>query len=271
MRRWRQYLLPRDEQSDPAFREEVTRLSGIGLKAIVWICLGAPSFMLALTWILNRLGYQSGLWVWPDFAIMATGLAAAPFAHLSRLRRHARLVGVAVGYSVVLVFIVTLVTAPDAFPGVENAVPMNITVVMLVGIAALPLQPMQTLSLGLALWTTYLGAVVLFPEQAFISDETPLFLGSLVVVMLICTGLTAVVYHQRAEAFQARQRVLKAQARLTLSESAAAQGRLAAALSHELNSPIGVLGSNVDTLSLVLEKCRDGAQSFAGAMEILRD
>jgi signal transduction histidine kinase len=270
MRRWRQFLLPRDERSDPAFREEVTRLSGIGLKAIVWICLCAPSFMLAVTLVLNRLGFQSGLWVWQDFAIMATGLAAAPFgSHGSRLRRHARLVGVAVGYCVALVFIVTLVAAPHAFYGAENAVPMNITLVMLVGIAALPLQPMQTLGLGLALWTTYLGAVVLFPEQAFIADETPLFLGSLVVVTLICTGLTAVVYHQRAEAFQARQQVLKAQARLTLSESAAAQGRLAAALSHELNSPIGIINSNLDTISLVLEKYRAPEEPKERLMETL--
>ena len=66
---------------------------------------------------------------------------------------------------------------------------MNITLVMPVAIAALPLRPLQTLSLGLAMWATYVEAVVIFPEQALVADETPLFLAALVVVILICTVL----------------------------------------------------------------------------------
>jgi signal transduction histidine kinase len=41
-------------------------------------------------------------------------------------------------------------------------------------------------------------------------------------------------------------------AQVLLSETAAAQSRLAAALSHELNSPIGALNSALDTMSLIL-------------------
>jgi signal transduction histidine kinase len=43
-------------------------------------------------------------------------------------------------------------------------------------------------------------------------------------------------------------------ARLLLSETSAAQSRLAAALSHELNSPIGALNSALDTMSLILRR-----------------
>ena len=43
---------------------------------------------------------------------------------------------------------------------------------------------------------------------------------------------------------------VSAEARNLLSENAASVGRLAAALSHELNSPIGALVSGVDTLLL---------------------
>ncbi len=270
-RNWRHYFLPDEERRDAVFREEMIRVSVVGLSAIVWVCLAGPAFMLGLTSLLKALGYVSVVWTIPNFAIMGTGLAAAPFSRIPRLRRHARLVGCLVGYFVGLTFVVASILFPDELPGAVQAVPQNAVLVMLVGVAAMPLRPMQALALGSSIWGTYVGAIAVSPERLFIPDVTPLLLASLIVSIFICTGLTGVVYHQRASAFQARQLVLRAQARLTLSETAAAQGRLAAALSHELNSPIGVLGSSVDTLSLVLAKCREGAHSIAGAMDILRD
>lgn len=268
---FKRYLLPGEEQSDPAFRKELTRLSTVGLKAILWVCLGAPSFMLAVTAILNRVGYQSRLWIWPNLAIIGLGLAAAPFAFVGSLHSWARGAGSFVGYSVALIFMVAAVVAPDDLPGAVNAVPLNITLVMLVGIAALPLRPMQTLVLGLSMLSTWVAAIALFPEKTFVPDSTPLFLSSLVVIILICTGLTAVVYRQRSDAFQARQQILRSQARLALSESAAAQGRLAAALSHELNSPIGVLVSHLDTLSLIQKKSKGGERPVERLLETLEE
>jgi signal transduction histidine kinase len=52
-------------------------------------------------------------------------------------------------------------------------------------------------------------------------------------------------------------------ARLLLSETSAAQSRLAAALSHELNSPIGALNSSLDTMSLILRKHQDQPEQAA--------
>jgi signal transduction histidine kinase len=46
-------------------------------------------------------------------------------------------------------------------------------------------------------------------------------------------------------------------ARLWLSETSAAQSRLAAALSHDLNSPIGALNSAIDTMSLILRRYQE--------------
>jgi signal transduction histidine kinase len=50
---------------------------------------------------------------------------------------------------------------------------------------------------------------------------------------------------------EAAEGLRQAEARNLLAENAASLGRLAAALSHELNSPIGALGSAVDTLLLL--------------------
>ena len=59
-----------------------------------------------------------------------------------------------------------------------------------------------------------------------------------------------------------------AQARLLLSETAASQGRLAAVLSHELNSPIGTLRSAVESLVLLYKKKRESDEArLAGIFE----
>jgi len=49
-------------------------------------------------------------------------------------------------------------------------------------------------------------------------------------------------------------------ARVLSSETAAAQSRLAAALSHDLNSPLGALNSALDTMSLLLKKHEEQPQ-----------
>jgi signal transduction histidine kinase len=95
------------------------------------------------------------------------------------------------------------------------------------------------------------------------------------IVVFICSGLTAVIYSQRSSAYLARQQALRsfedlrtAQARLLLSENAASQARLAAALSHELNSPIGALGSALETMLLVFKKEQENREEAAKLAEI---
>ena len=70
-----------------------------------------------------------------------------------------------------------------------------------------------------------------------------------------------VVYHQRVLAYRARrsaqealEELRAAQARLLVSENAHAQSRFAAALSHELNTPLGALTSAFDTVLRLLKK-----------------
>jgi two-component system, NtrC family, sensor kinase len=61
-----------------------------------------------------------------------------------------------------------------------------------------------------------------------------------------------------------------AQARLLLSETTASQGRLAAVLSHELNSPIGTLRSAVESLLALYKKKRESDEPrLAGIFESL--
>ena len=190
---WKPYLLPEEEQQDPALREELTRVAVAGLKAVVFMTVVGVGFMLTVTTFLSKLGYLSHVWVWPDLALMGTGLLGVPFWVVPRLRKHARLAVSVIGYGVVLIFIVTAVTA--SYPGVEHAVPPNINLVMLVAIGAIPLRPLHTLALGSSIFVTYVGAMALYPEKLFVPDVSPLNLTALAAVILIFVGLTAIVYH----------------------------------------------------------------------------
>jgi signal transduction histidine kinase len=96
--------------------------------------------------------------------------------------------------------------------------------------------------------------------------DYPTMLVSVSQILLVCVALTAVVYHQRVAAYRARRAaeealegLRQAQSRLLMSENAASQGRFAAALSHELNSPIGALTSALDTLFAAYEKLESHA------------
>ncbi|MCP5110515.1 MAG: HAMP domain-containing histidine kinase [bacterium] len=68
-------------------------------------------------------------------------------------------------------------------------------------------------------------------------------------------------YRQLLESYRSHQDQLlaaddmrEAQCRMLMSDSAASMGRLAAALSHELNNPLGALRSSVDTLRTVASR-----------------
>jgi signal transduction histidine kinase len=263
-------LLPEDEREDPAFRDELERLSVLGLKVSSWFGAGAAIFMLSVTTLMSRLGYLTHVSVATDLAIVGLSLLVSPFWLSPGLHRFARAAGCLLGFGVVFTFVVTAVAGPNT-PGGAQVVPYNIVLVMMFIVAALPLRPLQTMALGVALVGSYLGGMILFPEALFVPDVTPLFLASTVLVILVCIGLTAVIYRQRASAFQARQQVMRAQAQLALAKSAAAQGRLAAALSHELNSPIGVIASNLSTLGSALKKSRAGDQPSDQLLNVLSD
>jgi signal transduction histidine kinase len=145
----------------------------------------------------------------------------------------------------------------------------------MIGVICLPLKPVHTFSLGVAVSAIYLGFLALHPMPGI--SRPWYFLLEMAIWVLICTVLTVVLYAQRSSAYKARQQALqsfedlcKAQGRLLLSENSAAQVRLAAALSHELNSPVGVLGSSVNTLLLALKKQTQPSSDPSKIAEVVR-
>ncbi len=266
------YLLPDEEKRDPKFREELDRLAVIGLRVIAGVSIGGP--LIGITsWLTVVPEIEEFVAVGPALLVLSLGLFSLALSFWTRARRGARWLGISVGYLVSTVQMDALMTArPDDF---GLLLPGNVTMIMLVGIAALPLKPVHVLALGFPIAATYLG----FAQGAATSlrpEESSMLMSMLVQVILICSGLTAIVYHQRVSAYRARreaeqsfEELRQAQSRLLVTENAASQGRFAAALSHELNSPIGALSSSLETLLLAFKKMQDHLERKGKLREVI--
>ena len=257
-RRWYRYLCPNDEQEDPEFRKELSRLAVVGLRIIAGITFSIPLLMLVIRGIVPSLRIPWGQYV--TYPILGVGFVAGILSLLPQVIRFARVVGWMVGAAVALTMVNFWLHVYASFPESVWQNPGPLTSILLIGVICLPLKPVHTFSLGLFMSTAYLIATLTisgFTNLAVVQ----FFVIELFVWTFVCTILTAVIYAQRSSTYKARQQTLQsfedlcnAQSRLLLSENAAAQVRLVAALSHELNSPVGVLNSAVNSLLLALKK-----------------
>jgi signal transduction histidine kinase len=141
----------------------------------------------------------------------------------------------------------------------DDFIPSQITVVTLVGVVLIPLRPLQTFAFGVSTGLIYLVATTVVADWHYpAKTPDPRHWVFIIILTLLATGLTMVVYSQRSDRWFAHRNEVAAaeelrsvEKRMLLSEHAASMGRLAAAISHELNSPIGALVSGVDTLLLL--------------------
>jgi signal transduction histidine kinase len=247
------FLFPQDER-DPRFRKHLDDLSLKGLRTAATIGVAAPLLM----WVLGVVGIPGLLRVFPPERLLISlllGLVPLGISFVRGAASQARLVGVVAGTLLCLESVSSLwATVPDP---IRAAMLLNgkVTLVLLVGVMAFPMKPVHAALMGLlpaGVLYEALRRAGLFAEPG---GEAPLPVVGLVVATLICTALTATLYRERASAYRARRAVeesfeelREAQARLLVSENALSLGRFAAALSHELNSPIGALGSAVETI-----------------------
>jgi signal transduction histidine kinase len=260
----RQVLFPTLEYEDPRFREEIERLSVIGVRAISVVCIGAPVFVYVLgAFFLPSLPTSSV--VVSDFFGAMVGLIGLALSFWKGVRRYARLLGFGLGAATALVQTLGMMGNESFLREVLQTIPQaqlpsTFAIVLLIGVAVLPLKPVHTLSLGVFMLGIFSVATYLrHGSDAFQGWSVhPLIVS--VLILVIAVGLTAVLYDVRAAAFLARiraeesfQELQKAQASLLLERTAASQTRFAATLSHELNTPLGSLSSAFETLGRIIE------------------
>jgi hypothetical protein len=146
-------LFPTLEDVEPRFREEIERVAVIGVRAIAAVCIGAPLFTYALG-VLLLPSFPTPTLVIADFVGFLVGAAALAVSFWRDLRPHARWLGFVLGATTALVQTIgttsaasfqweVLKTTPEAqFPTIFG-------IVILIGVAVLPLKPVHTLTLGI--------------------------------------------------------------------------------------------------------------------------
>ncbi|HEU0141309.1 MAG TPA: hypothetical protein VFQ79_16420, partial [Bryobacteraceae bacterium] len=147
----RKNLLPSEAEQDEGFRQEILRLSHQSLKIIAAVQAGAAVAITLAHFAFGRgLGtvgvrlLQSGIMIALGGFLLAMHRLPAAYA---RSRTIAVVTAFASG-SVATWF--SLWAAPRA-PYMDNFIPSQVTLVVLVAIAAIPLKPKHTLALCLSL------------------------------------------------------------------------------------------------------------------------
>jgi signal transduction histidine kinase len=245
----REYLVPKIDNDE--FRREMGRQSRVALAVIGGIQIAAALFLLLARFLVTPAGAALSFRVGAGAVIILLGILNLLLSRVPAIESRARLIAGVSGVltALVLIWSTLLILSQNTNP--DDFIPGQVTMIMLVGVAIMPLRPMHALWLGVALGIVYSGCAV--AAQQWLNAGTgpdQNYLLFIVMLTMLCVGITAVVYRQRRAAFAFQQ----AQARMMLAENAESMTKFAASLSHELNNPMGALLSGVDTLVLLAAK-----------------
>ncbi|MBV8818643.1 MAG: hypothetical protein JO022_09830, partial [Acidobacteriaceae bacterium] len=260
--RIREFLFPGTAEADQGFRREIDRLAILGLRIIAGVQIGVSVFLLAIRLVLATQTAALSLRLRQAAVMIVLGVLNGLASKRNRIGAVARPLAVLSSLATAGVLIWASLIAISISTNPNDFIPGQITLVMLVAVTAIPLRPMQTLALGLAIGVEYL-ILSLIAERQFLNGLGPDENYTLFVIMLaaLCTGITAILYQQRVSNYRILQQTIEAaealrevQTRVVMTESASSLSRLAAAVSHEMNNPVGALLSGVDTLLLLASK-----------------
>ncbi|MBZ5584678.1 MAG: hypothetical protein LAQ30_21200, partial [Acidobacteriia bacterium] len=250
----REYLLPGAAEQDEGFQEEVLRIGHKGLRAVGGVEMGVALFLAAGRLIAVPLPASFRLRILEAASPFILGAATIALSRAQALYTWSRAVAWASCAAAAASLSWVSLLWRDRQGGADFILG-PITALLLVAVAAIPLRPAHTLALGCFAGGSYALLAAWVEPQG---GGHPAFTIFAAFLTLLATVLTAVIYGERRASYESWVRTVRAfeelrqaQSRILLSENAASLGRLAAALSHELNSPLGALMSGVDTLVLV--------------------
>jgi signal transduction histidine kinase len=253
----RPHLLPGAAERDEGFCQEILRIGHSGLPVVAAVEIGVTVFMVAARFVVAPEPATLSLRLLEAGLVLAIGAATFVLSRIQATYAYSRAIGLASCSMTVLVLNWFRLLGHQYDKGLDFVL-VQVTAIMLVAVAALPLRPMQTLALGVWIGASHMLLVPWLAPSAGLEPAYQLFVSLLAVVT---TGLTAVLYEERRAAYglwlqtvRAIEDLREAHSKILLSEHAASLSRLTSALSHELNSPLGALISGVDTLLLTAAK-----------------
>jgi len=137
----------------------------------------------------------------------------------------------------------------------------GLTLAIMTAVSLAPFRPWHTLALGLAAEIVYILSRRVIPFNSGESDGQYVFLA---LVTIFATAITASRHARRRawmiakqEAIRSAEALTGAQLRAQLAENAISIGKMAAGLSHEINSPLGAMRSSISTLAAIAARQTD--------------
>ncbi len=250
LQRARRHLLPQGEQ-DGKFREYLARLGASGLQTLAIVEIAA-----SLLLYFGRM--EAGVSRWTEtIAMVGTGLLTLTLTRWPWARRHPRLIA-----AVSVWLAPALLMLPGESPAADDFTIAAITLVMVTAVASIPFLPWHALAAGFAIEGVYILSARW--QISAISTHSEAHHIFLVLLAFLATGIAASNYQHRRSEYEAHQEAVRvaealtgAQLRAQLAENAVAVGKMAAALSHEINSPLGALRSSIETLLAVTDRQLD--------------
>lgn len=247
-----EFWLRRKAESDPEFRAEIARVARRGLLVIGFVEAGMTA--LSVLAKLSGLTYphEGELRLGALFAFLLLSALAFTGYFFAPLWPYARTFALLIGLSTAALMAVVDVSAMERYRGV--AATLDQVTVLLVGLATIPATPMHFALLGLssASWYGWLAASAPHLAQIPHSERNVL---PLAVLSILCAILAGINYGRlytnwrtHRDALRASGEARESELRTCQAENAASTLRLAAALSHELNTPLGSLRSATDTM-----------------------
>jgi signal transduction histidine kinase len=202
---------------------------------------------------------------WPSVIMMVVGVFTLAAARVGPMRGSPRLLGACSAWAAASLLLV--ISAWDGARA-DDSILVAITLVLVTAAATMPLLPWHSLLMGLGVEGVYVLSSVLMHRSEFapaVPAGEPHHIFLLLLALLV-TGISAANYDHWRREFAAQQEAVRvaqaltgAQLRAQLAENAISVGKMATALTHEINSPLGTLHSSIDTLVTLTERQIDAS------------
>jgi signal transduction histidine kinase len=262
-----QTLTQAEAERDPGFQEEIRRRSWQGLRVVGWALVLAPLAMAVTVRVMLPEYFPTPVGT-TELVICAVAIGGSVLltkrsAFFYDYSRTIAFLAICAASFCLTTSLLLRAASEELFLYVING---QIAVVILIGLVSVPFRPVQILLIGILTEAFFLVSYRLAVLWTVLPDDhggdvNVVFLS---MVTVLATGICVSQYRQTHESYSTHQLQLQAseemrntQCKVLLSDSAASMGRLAAALSHELNNPLGILKSNLDTMKELIRQRED--------------
>jgi signal transduction histidine kinase len=261
LRRLSDELLPHAER-DSKVREYVARVSRSSLQTLGLVEIAGPLLLYFGRFATAQDAAGATARLWQTGAMALVGAVTLALSAIDWGRRHARLLaGISAWAASALLVWIPLWRPAGAF-GADDYSLAAVTLVILTAVATAPLLPWHTFALGLAVEGMCLLSYPAAERWGTPPPARPPGHDVFILMLtLLATGIAAANYRRRRAEFESQQEAVRvaealagAQLRAQLAENAISIGKLAAALTHEINSPLGALQSSISTLLALTDR-----------------